>query len=455
MKVGRLCARLDDGLGKRFAAVAAVCEHLGQRKAAARVRTEIGQNLQLPVAVRFKAIDRHDNRHAVFLHIFDMRRQVDKPAPQRRLVRARCFGLGHAAVIFERAHRRDQHNRRRRKPRAAAFDIHKLFSSEVRTEAGLCNHIIGQLERELCRAHGVAAVRDICERAAMHKRRSIFKRLNKVRLERVFKKRGHRAVRLQIAGIDRLLVEGVGHKDVAKTFFQIGQVSGETEDCHYLGRDRNHKAILARHAIDAAAKSYDNIAQRAVVHIHTALDQDPALVDPKCVALLEMIVQQGAEQVVGGGDRMHIASKMKIDVLHRDHLRIAAAGCAALDAEHRAERRLAQRNDSVFADLLHRLSKSNGRCRFAFAGRGGIDGCNKHKLAVRPLGKPRKDGFRKLGFKAAIRLQFLRQNAETAGDLSNRQHRGCLCDFNVRFHAILPFKAEPAANILLEASNCR
>ena len=66
------------------------------------------------------------------------------------------------------------------------------------------------------------------------------------------------------------------------------------------------------------------------------------------------------EQVVGGGDRMHIASKMKIDVLHRDHLRIAAAGRAALDAEHRPEGRLPQGQHRLFAQPMQRIAQSYG-----------------------------------------------------------------------------------------------
>ena len=53
-------------------------------------------------------------------------------------------------------------------------------------------------------------------------------------------------------------------------------------------------------------------------------------------------------RLLAAGDGVHIAREMQVDVLHRHHLRIAAAGRAALDAEHRAQGRFAQRN--------HRLS---------------------------------------------------------------------------------------------------
>ena len=42
---------------------------------------------------------------------------------------------------------------------------------------------------------------------------------------------------------------------------------------------------------------------------------------------------------------MKIAGKMKVDILHRHHLRIAAAGRAALNAEDRSQGGLPQGDD--------------------------------------------------------------------------------------------------------------
>ena len=57
-----------------------------------------------------------------------------------------------------------------------------------------------------------------------------------------------------------------------------------------------------------------------------------------------------SQQVVGRADGVEVAGEVQVDVLHGDDLRVAAAGGAALDAEHRAEGRLTQRNDDVLAD---------------------------------------------------------------------------------------------------------
>ena len=77
--------------------------------------------------------------------------------------------------------------------------------------------------------------------------------------------------------------------------------------------------------------------QRTVVHIHTAFKDDAARIDAKRIALLKMIVDAGAQQIVRRGDGMHIAGEMEVDILHGHGLRVSAAGRSALNAENRAE----------------------------------------------------------------------------------------------------------------------
>ena len=64
---------------------------------------------------------------------------------------------------------------------------------------------------------------------------------------------------------------------------------------------------------------------------------------------------------------MKIAGKMQVDVLHRHDLRIAAAGRAAFHAEGRTERRLANAQHRLFADVIERIGKPDRRRRLAFA----------------------------------------------------------------------------------------
>ena len=65
-------------------------------------------------------------------------------------------------------------------------------------------------------------------------------------------------------------------------------------------------------------------------------------VDVVRVAVQDRGVEHRREQVVRRADRVDVAGEVEVEVLHRHHLRQPAARGAALDPEHRAQRRLAQ-----------------------------------------------------------------------------------------------------------------
>ena len=68
--------------------------------------------------------------------------------------------------------------------------------------------------------------------------------------------------------------------------------------------------------------------------------------------LIDVIVEQSGNHVVCACDGVEVASEVQIDFFHRQHLRVAATCCAALHAEARAERRLAQSHHSLFTNLV-------------------------------------------------------------------------------------------------------
>ena len=272
---------------------------------------------------------------------------------------------------------------------------------------------------------------DIGKGTAVHDRRGALERLHQIGLDGVLEQRGHGAVRLQILGVDRLAGVIVGDKDIAQAALQIVDVGSQAEDRHDLGRDGDDKVILTRYAVDLAAQADDDIAQRAVVHIQTALDENAALVDAECVALLDMVVEHGAAKVVGGCDGVHVAGKVEVDVLHREHLCIAAAGCAALDTEHGTERRFAQRDDRFFADFCHCLSQSGGGGGFALASRCGIDCRNQDQLAVGIGLNARAQLVGKLCLILAVEFQLVLGDADLSRDLLDRKQVCLLCNFNI------------------------
>ena len=95
-----------------------------------------------------------------------------------------------------------------------------------------------------------------------------------------------------------------------------------------------------------------------------------------------MIVYHCAEKIVCSCDRVHIACKVEVYILHRNYLCIAAACCAALHAENRSERRLTEGKNCLFAYPAHSVRKTDADSSLSLACGSRIYSCDKNELAV-------------------------------------------------------------------------
>ena len=98
--------------------------------------------------------------------------------------------------------------------------------------------------------------------------------------------------------------------------------------------------------------------------------------------LIQIIVEQCGNHIVGRRDGMEIAREMEVYLLHRNHLGITAAGSAALDAETRAQRRLAQCHRHTLADAVQPKRKPHRHRCLADAGLRGGDRRDKNQPAL-------------------------------------------------------------------------
>ena len=110
---------------------------------------------------------------------------------------------------------------------------------------------------------------------------------------------------------------------------------------------------------------------------------------------------------------------MEVDVLHGQHLGVAAAGRAALDPEHRAQGGLPQGDDGVFADFGHGLAQARRGGGLPLTGGSGIDGRYQHQLAVGLVLQALEQGLVQLGLVAAVELQLLLFDAQFFRDLDD------------------------------------
>ena len=237
-------------------------------------------------------------------------------------------------------------------------------------------------------------------------------------------------------GGDRLALTVIGHHHPAQTGFQVRKVRGQTKHRHDLAGHGDIKAVLPGDPLHPAAEAVDNVAELPVVHIHTALPGDVLYVDIQGVPLLDMVVQQRCQQVIGRPDSVEIPGEVKVDVLHGDDLSPAAAGGTALDAEHRAKRGFPQGKAGLFAQTAQPVGQANAGGGLPLSGRSGVDGGDQNQFSLPGLALI--GGGVHLGLIVAVGDQLLRGQAQLGSDLSNGAGGHTLGDLNIGHHERFP-----------------
>jgi hypothetical protein len=272
-------------------------------------------------------------------------------------------------------------------------------------------------------------VGDVGERPAVHKGRSALQRLQQVRLYGVAQEHRHGARHPEVLGGHGPPVVGAGEDDPAKSHPQVLQVGGQREDRHDLRGDRDLPLRLPRIPVLVSAQPDHRMPDRPVGDVHHPRPQDREGIDAERVAVGDRVVQEGRGQVVRGPDGVVVAGQVEVEVLHRDHLAPAAAGRAALDAEHGSQGWLADADRGPVADPVESLRQPHrGRGLALAEGRGGDRGDDhvpapapgRHRLALQPLDALEAD----LRLDRPVQLHLVVVQAEFAGNLED----GARCD---------------------------
>ena len=282
-------------------------------------------------------INRNNYRNSVFFKIIYMSTEIFTAFFKCVEIFFFKIFLCHAAVIFHRANSGNENNTGRFNRSEAAFYIEKFFRAQIGAEACLGNSIIRKFKRCFCSTDAVTAMSNIRKRSAVHNGRSILQSLNKIRLNSLFEQNGHCSVCFYVSAINGLTVICVGNKNIAEPFLQIKYITAQAQHRHYLACNGNAKMVLTRHAVKFSAERYNNTAKSPVIHIKASFNLNSSGVDIKFVTLLKRIVEHGTHKIIGRSYCMHIARKMKINVLHRNDLGISAACRSALNSENRTE----------------------------------------------------------------------------------------------------------------------
>ena len=196
----------------------------------------------------------------------------------------------------------------------------------------------------------------------------------------------------------------------------------QRQNRHHFARYRNIEARFANHAaLRFSAQPHDDLSQRPVVHVQHPLPGDRIRVDIQHVSAHQLVVDHRRQLVIRGGHGVNVARQVQIERLHRHNLRVSAARRAALDAERRPLRWLAQRHDSLFAQVLHRLTQPHRRRRFALAERRRRDRRHDDVLGSRAVFQLVERAQPQLGdIRAAIGIEIVGCQTHLRGDFLNR-----------------------------------
>ncbi len=158
-----------------------------------------------------------------------------------------------------------------------------------------------------------------------------------------------------------------------------------------------------------------------------------------------MVIHHGSQQIISSRDCVQISREMKVDALHRQHLGIAAAGCAALHAKHRPQAGFPQRQHGFLAASAQAICQGNADGGFSLTGRCGVNGRYQNQLSF--FLTLRQGGRIHLRHQPSVEGQCIFRNACFFCNLANGLGYCCLCNFQISCHAVSPPPPMPRCQV--------
>ena len=131
---------------------------------------------------------------------------------------------------------------------------------------------------------------DVGEWATVDERRVVFKCLHQIWLHRLLQQNSHRAVGFDVAAINWCAIAAVSYDNVAKAFFQIGEIVGKAKNRHNFRGNRDIETGLTREAVCNTTKRSNYITKCAVVHVQNAAPNNAARIDFQLVTPVNVVV---------------------------------------------------------------------------------------------------------------------------------------------------------------------
>jgi len=199
---------------------------------------------------------------------------------------------------------------------------------------------------------------DIGERSAVDECRRMLKCLNKIWLERILQQCCSGSLTLDVSNCYRIIIVSISYYNLGDPLLHVVYILSQAEDSHDLTCYCYLESVFSRAAARLSAKSVNDVTQLSVVHVDSSLPCDLSRIYVHLIALLDMVVHHGCDQVVCRSYGVHVASEVKVDILHRNYLGISAACSSALDTEYRSQGWLTKCHYGLLAKSVHCICKS-------------------------------------------------------------------------------------------------
>ena len=409
--------------------------------ASASFLSDTADGLVLGLEVGRERVDCHDRLNTEVAHDLDVLLQVLCALLHvGGAFLQHAFGQGlarndlvQAGVGLQGAHGDDEHCCVGLQAGDAALDVEETLRTHVGTEASLGNHVVGVLQANVVGDHGGVTGCDVAEGARVNQCGGVLQSLQQVRVDSVCQDDGHCAVSLQVGCGDGLAVVVQANHNLCQALAQVLEGGCQRENHHDFGGAGDVETGLAGHAVHAFAQAHDDVAQGAVVHVDDSAPLDCARVDAQLVAVVQVVVDHCGKQVVCCGDGVEIAGQVQVQLLHGNDLGVAAACCAALDAEGRAHCGLTQSQDCLAAGLCEALCEGDGGRGLALTKRGRGHRGNHDVLGAALAGGLCVGGFveEDLSNILAVGFKAIFADAVVRCDLVDGPQIGGKCDFEV------------------------
>lgn len=219
-----------------------------------------------------------------------------------------------------------------------AFDAHEFFAAEVEGKSAFGDGEVGMGKGHAGGKDGVAAVGDVGKGTAVDECGHAFDGLHEVGFDGVTEDGKQGAGDPGLFGENSAAVFGEADHDTVESGLQVLQGFGQAENGHHF---RGGGDVESGGAFGGFARRSVDLAQAAVVDIQNAFPKH-ALGFQVGLAIEELIVDDGGQQVVGAGDGVEVAGEVEVDGVGRMQGAASTAGGSPFAAKYRAHGGLTQ-----------------------------------------------------------------------------------------------------------------